>query len=273
MSKRRLDVLLVEGGYFPSRERAKRSIMAGEVFVNGMREDKAGTLFHPDKIRQIEVKGDKMPFVSRGGLKLQKALQVFSINVRECVCLDIGASTGGFTDCMLQSGAKLVYAVDVGYGQLAYRLMRDERVISLERTNFRHLSVEVIPEPVDFASADVSFISLRKILPVVPQFLKPEAEMVCLVKPQFEAGRDKVGKKGVVRDAAVHREVITDVCHASVETGFTPVGVSFSPITGPEGNIEYLLHLRFTQVQAQEWKIDDEEEIGRTVEEAHMHFM
>ena len=275
MSKTRLDVLLVQGGYFTSREQAKRSIMAGEVFVNGEREDKAGTQFDEEKIRSLEVKGDKLPFVSRGGLKLQKALSVFDVDVTDCICLDIGASTGGFTDCMLQAGAKKVYAVDVGYGQLAYSLMTDERVVCMERTNFRHLAPEAIPEPIDFATADVSFISLDKILPTVKQFLKEDARMICLIKPQFEAGRDKVGKKGVVRDAKVHEEVIARVKKCAQEEGFLTEGLDFSPVTGPMGNIEYLLALRYAPACSEAEDTEEEDEtvrIRRVVERAHAQF-
>ena len=272
MAGTRLDVLLVEEGYFTSREQAKRSIMAGEVFVNGEREDKAGTAFVPDRIKTIEVKGAKLPFVSRGGLKLEKALSVFPIDLREAVCLDIGASTGGFTDCMLQAGAKKVYAVDVGYGQLAYPLQTDERVVSMERTNFRYLEEGAIEDRIDFATADVSFISLDKILPAAVRFLKQGACMVCLVKPQFEAGRDKVGKKGVVRDKAVHAEVIAHVMEAAMENGFCVEGLDFSPITGPNGNIEYLLFLRYLPGDPDNESNGDAERIRQTTDAAWEHF-
>lgn len=242
--KKRLDVLLVEQGYAPSREKAKAVIMAGSVFINGQREDKAGAVFDPEKIKTLEVRGAALPYVSRGGLKLEKALQVFPFSVTEKVCMDIGASTGGFTDCMLQNGAKKVYAVDVGHGQLDWKLRSDERVVCMERTNFRYLTIEDLPERVDFASCDVSFISLTKILLPARNLLRDEGEMVCLIKPQFEAGREKVGKKGVVRDKAVHREVICKVMDFSTDIGFMVSGLSFSPIKGPEGNIEYLLYLR-----------------------------
>lgn len=265
MGKKRLDVMLVEGGFFPSREQAKRALMAGEVFINGEREDKAGTTFDPDKVRTIEVKADTLPFVSRGGLKLEKALRVFEIDLKGATCLDIGASTGGFTDCMLQAGAKKVYAVDVGYGQLAYSLSVDERVVSMERTNFRNLTREDFDTDFDFATADVSFISLDKILPVANTVVKEDGRMVVLVKPQFEAGRDKVGKNGVVRDKAVHKEVIEKVLLAAKENAFFVSGLSFSPVTGPKGNIEYLLYLNRNE--------DASYDIDKTVEEAHVELL
>lgn len=242
--KMRLDVLLVERGFVSSREKAKAVIMAGNVFVNGEREDKAGTAFDPAKIKNLEVKGASMPYVSRGGLKLEKALQVFPLILSGKTCMDIGASTGGFTDCMLQNGAGKVYAVDVGHGQLDWRLRSDGRVICMERTNFRYVTKEDIPEEIDFASCDVSFISLTKILLPAADLLREGGEMVCLIKPQFEAGREKVGKKGVVRDRAVHREVIGKVMEHAADTGFQIRDLSFSPIKGPEGNIEYLLYLQ-----------------------------
>lgn len=242
--KIRLDILLVERGLASSREKAKAIIMAGDVFVNGQREDKAGTTFDPEKIRTLEVRGAATPYVSRGGLKLEKALKVFPLVLSEKTCMDIGASTGGFTDCMLQNGAKKVYAIDVGHGQLDWKLRSDGRVVCMERTNFRYLTKEDLPEQADFASCDVSFISLTKILLPAGNLLKDEGEMVCLIKPQFEAGREKVGKKGVVRDKAVHREVICKVMDFADDIGFRIAGLSFSPIKGPEGNIEYLLYLR-----------------------------
>ena len=249
--KKRLDVLLVEQGYASSREKAKAMIMAGQVFVNGQREDKAGTAFDPEKITDFEVRGAAIPYVSRGGLKLEKALQVFSLSLSHMTCMDIGASTGGFTDCMLQNGAGKVYAIDVGHGQLAWTLRNDCRVICMERTNFRYVTGEDIPEKIDFASCDVSFISLTKILPPAFALLRPEGEMVCLIKPQFEAGREKVGKKGVVRDQAVHREVIGRVMAHAADTGFQICGLSYSPIRGPEGNIEYLLYLKKAAAEAE----------------------
>lgn len=240
--KERLDVLLVEGGYAPSREKAKAILMSGEVFVDGQREDKAGAMFDPAKIR-LEVRGNPLKYVSRGGLKLEKAIRCFDLDLTGKICMDIGASTGGFTDCMLQNGAVKVYSVDVGYGQLAFKLRQDERVVCMEKTNFRYIQPEDIPDKPDFASVDVSFISLTKILLPARAVLQEEAEMVCLVKPQFEAGRDKVGKKGVVREPLVHEEVLCKVVDYLDITGFDMMHMDFSPIKGPEGNIEYLLHL------------------------------
>ncbi len=240
--KKRLDVLLVEKGLVPSRERAKAVIMSGSVYVDGQREDKAGTMF--EEHMQIEVRGKMLPFVSRGGLKLEKAIKQFSIALAGKTCMDIGASTGGFTDCMLQNGAAKVFAVDVGHGQLAWKLRQDERVICMERTNIRYVSPEDIQERIDFASIDVSFISLTKVLSPVRQLLKEDGQIVCLIKPQFEAGREKVGKKGVVRDPVVHLEVIDMVIAHAVSIGFEVLDLEFSPVKGPEGNIEYLLYLR-----------------------------
>ena len=240
--KERLDVLLVKNGLAPSREKAKIMIMEGNVFVAGQREDKAGSTFPEDV--QIEVRGSSLKYVSRGGLKLEKALASFPIDLNGCICMDIGASTGGFTDCMLQNGAVKVYAIDVGYGQLAWKLRSDERVVCMEKTNFRYVTGEQIKEPVDFASVDVSFISLSKILPVAYPLLKEKGEMACLIKPQFEAGREKVGKKGVVRDPGVHEEVIQNVFGFASDAGFAICGLEYSPVRGPEGNIEYLMYLR-----------------------------
>ena len=239
MAKKRLDLLLVERGLFASREKAQSAILAGNVFLGDSRGTKAGDLV--DEAVPIEVRGPALPFVSRGGLKLEKALRVFNINLEGKRCLDIGASTGGFTDCMLQHGASGVRAVDVGYGQLAWQLRTDPRVIPMERTNFRHVTPQDIPEPIDFASVDVSFISLSLILPAAVAVLRPDGEMICLVKPQFEAGREKVGKKGVVRDPAVHRDVVMACCQHALRNGFTVRGLSWSPIRGPEGNLEYLM--------------------------------
>lgn len=240
--KERLDVLLVKRAIAESREKAKAMIMAGQVFVKGQKEDKAGTMF--DESVQIEVRGNTLKYVSRGGLKLEKALESFPLKLQDSVCMDIGSSTGGFTDCMLQNGASKVYAIDVGHGQLAWKLRNDERVVCLEKTNFRYVTNEQVPEAIDFASCDVSFISLSKILPVAHTLLKVGGEMVCLIKPQFEAGREKVGKKGVVRDPKVHEEVITAVFGYAAEACFEILGLTFSPVKGPEGNIEYLVHLR-----------------------------
>lgn len=241
-NKIRLDVAITERGLTESREKAKAVIMAGSVFVNGQKVTKSGTTINEED--KIEIKGDKLPFVSRGGLKLDKAIRSFNIDLKDKVCMDIGASTGGFTDCMLQNGAKKVYSVDVGYGQLAWKLRTDERVINMERTNFRYLKPEQINEKLDFASVDVSFISLDKILPVMYGLLKDNALSVCLIKPQFEAGREKVGKKGVVRESATHIEVVEKVVNLAKQLDFSVIGIDFSPIKGPEGNIEYLLFLK-----------------------------
>ena len=246
--KKRLDVELVDRGLVQSRERAKVVIMEGLVYVNGQKSDKAGTPVKEDD--RIEVRGETLRYVSRGGKKLEKAMQVFPVVLEGCTCMDIGASTGGFTDCMLQNGAVKVYAVDVGYGQLAWSLRTDERVVNLERTNIRYITEEQVPQPVDFISVDVSFISLTLVLPVAHRLLKDGAQMVCLVKPQFEAGKDKVGKKGVVRDPQIHREVIRKVIDCAAELGFWVRGLDFSPIKGPEGNIEYLLFLQKPQQEA-----------------------
>lgn len=240
--KERLDVLLVNRGLAPSREKAKAMIMEGNVFVENEREDKAGAAF--DINATIEVRGNTLKYVSRGGLKLEKAMAHFDIELENKICMDIGASTGGFTDCMLQNGARKVYAVDVGYGQFAWKLRQDERVICMEKTNIRYVTPEDIPDALDFASVDVSFISLTKVLGPARALLRDNGEMVCLIKPQFEAGKDKVGKKGVVRDAVVHKEVIEKVIGFALETGFSVLNLEYSPIKGPEGNIEYLVHIR-----------------------------
>jgi len=242
--KQRLDVLLVEKGLAPSREKAKAMIMSGIVFVNGQREDKAGSTFDEKAAASIEVHGSGLRYVSRGGLKLEKAVDTFSLSLEGCVCMDVGASTGGFTDCMLQNGAVKVYSVDVGRGQLDWRLRNDPRVVCMEKTNMRYVTPDDIGQPVDFVSIDVSFISLSKILIPVRDCLKEDGQVVCLIKPQFEAGKDKVGKKGVVRDRLVHEQVIGSVMEFASSIGFTLLGLDYSPIKGPEGNIEYLLHLR-----------------------------
>ena len=239
--KERLDVLLVKRGLAESREKAKAIIMSGIVYVEDQKEDKAGTTF--DENAKIEVRGSTLKYVSRGGLKLEKAMTHFGVTLDQKVCMDVGASTGGFTDCMLQNGAEKVYAVDVGYGQLAWSLRSDPRVVCMERTNVRYLTAEQIPEPLDFGTVDVSFISLKLILPALRGILKPDGQVVCLVKPQFEAGREKVGKKGVVRDPAVHLEVLRQFLQNAHEADFTVKEMTFSPIRGPEGNIEYLGHL------------------------------
>ncbi|MBR6147982.1 MAG: TlyA family RNA methyltransferase [Lachnospiraceae bacterium] len=240
--KERLDVLLVNRGLASSREKAKTIIMSGDVFVNGQREDKAGSTF--DDKCDIEVRGNKLRYVSRGGLKLEKAVNEFGLSFDGMTCMDIGASTGGFTDCMLQNGAKKVYSIDVGHGQLDWKLRNDERVICMEKTNFRYIKPEDIGEKIDFASCDVSFISLTKILLAARALLKDEGRMVLLIKPQFEAGREKVGKKGVVRDEAVHVEVIEKIVRFADICGFDILRLDYSPIKGPEGNIEYLIYIR-----------------------------
>lgn len=240
--KERLDVLLVKQGFAPSREKAKAIIMTGNVFVDGQREDKAGTTFEEEKIH-IEVKGSTQKYVSRGGLKLEKAMAEFPITLDNTICMDIGASTGGFTDCMLQNGASKVYSIDVGHGQLAWKLRNDERVVCMEKTNFRYMQPEDIDDKLDFASVDVSFISLTKILIPARNLLKENGQMVCLIKPQFEAGKDKVGKKGVVREPEIHREVVEKIITYADMIGFEIKGLTFSPIKGPEGNIEYLVYI------------------------------
>ncbi|MCI5721066.1 MAG: TlyA family RNA methyltransferase [Firmicutes bacterium] len=239
--KERLDTLLVRQGYYESREKAKRAIMAGIVFVNGQKSDKAGNMI--DTEAEIFVKENICPYVSRGGLKLEKSIKMFNLDLTDDVCMDIGASTGGFTDCMLQNGAVRVYAVDVGYGQLDWKLRNDERVVNMEKCNVRYLDPETIAEPVDFISIDVSFISLKLIFPVAAQLLADDGHIVCLVKPQFEAGREQVGKKGIVRDRKVHEEVIENVIKYAADNGLYPHGLTFSPVTGAKGNIEYLLYL------------------------------
>lgn len=245
MAKIRLDVALVEQGFAESREKAKALIMAGIVFVNNQKSDKAGNTVKPDDV--IEVRGETLKYVSRGGLKLEKAVNVFDFTLKNKICADIGASTGGFTDCMLQNGASKVYAIDVGYGQLAWKLRTDERVVNLERTNFRYVTKEQIPQELDFASVDVSFISLSLILPVLRGLLKENGEAVCLIKPQFEAGKEYVGKKGVVRDKNVHIAVIEKIIDLIIANNYTLLGLDFSPVKGPEGNIEYLCHIRKTE--------------------------
>ena len=240
--KTRLDVAVFEQGYAPSREKAKALIMAGIVYVNNQKVDKAG--FELKEGDVLEVRGKTLQYVSRGGLKLEKAMQEFPISLAGKICMDVGASTGGFTDCMLQNGAVKVYSVDVGYGQLAWKLRTDERVVNLERTNFRYAAREQIPDEIDFASVDVSFISLKHILPNLNALLADDGQAVCLIKPQFEAGKEKVGKKGVVRDLAVHLEVVENVIDLATANGFSVSGLQFSPIKGPEGNIEYLIYLK-----------------------------
>lgn len=242
MKKVRLDQLVFERGLTESRERAKTSIMSGLVFVNGQRMDKPGTPVEENV--NIEIKGDALPYVSRGGLKLEKALRVFEFDPKGLVCIDCGASTGGFTDVLLKNGAKKVYAVDVGYGQLAWSLRCDDRVVSMERTNIRYVTPDMLDEVPDLAVMDLSFISVRLVLPVVKELIRDEAYVICLIKPQFEAGREKVGKKGVVREKSTHIEVVRDFLDFVPSLGFTPLGLGYSPIRGPEGNIEYLALLR-----------------------------
>ena len=249
-----LDVLLVQKGLAPSREKAKTMIMEGNVFVDHQREDKAGTFFDPSV--NIEIHGNTLRYVSRGGLKLEKAMAQFGIVLDDKVCMDIGASTGGFTDCMLQNGASKVYAVDVGYGQFAWKLRQDPRVVCMEKTNIRYVTPEDIADALDFASVDVSFISLTKVLEPAKELLKDGAEMVCLIKPQFEAGKEKVGKKGVVRDPAVHIEVIERVILFAQSIGFGVLHLDYSPIKGPEGNIEYLVHIKKNAQTENEKPID-----------------
>ena len=261
--KERLDVLLINRGLAPSREKAKTMIMEGNVFVNNNREDKAGSTF-PDDC-QIEIHGNTLKYVSRGGLKLEKAMTHFGIRLEGKVCMDIGASTGGFTDCMLQNGASKVYSVDVGYGQFAWKLRQDPRVVCMEKTNIRYVTPEDIADKLDFASVDVSFISLTKVLGAAYALLKEHGQMVCLIKPQFEAGREKVGKKGVVRDKAVHEEVIEKVIAFALETGFSVHNLEYSPIKGPEGNIEYLVYIEKDEAASKDVVVD----VHAVVEAAH----
>ena len=241
MKKLRLDQLVFERGFTESRERAKTTVMSGLVYVNGQRMDKPGTAVDPDAA--IEVRGEAIPFVSRGGFKLDKALKVFAFDPAGKTGIGCGASTGGFTDVLLQHGAAKVYAVDVGYGQLAWKLRTDPRVVNLERTNLRFITAEQIPEPLDFAVMDISFISIRLVLPALIPLLKPGADLICLIKPQFESRREEVGKKGVIRDEGVHRRVVGEILAFAREIGLTVLGLDYSPIKGPEGNIEYICHL------------------------------
>ena len=264
--KERLDVLVVRQGLAVSREKAKAVIMAGNVFVNGQREDKAGTMI--DVLAEITVKGNQMKYVSRGGLKLEKAMSHFDVTPNEKVCMDVGASTGGFTDCMLQNGAVKVYSVDVGHGQLDWKLRNDERVVCMEKTNIRYVVPEDIAEPPALVSIDVSFISLTKVLQPVFNLMTPDGEVVCLIKPQFEAGREKVGKKGVVRDPKVHIEVIRKVIEFAAGIQMESLALEFSPIKGPEGNIEYLLHLKKTEGEIP-GDYDARLQVQKVVEEAH----
>ena len=264
MSKKiRLDVAVFERGYAPSREKAKAIIMAGQVFVNNQKVDKAGTEIKEDDV--LEVRGGTLKYVSRGGLKLEKAMQEFPIDLNGKICMDVGASTGGFTDCMLMNGAVKVYSIDVGYGQLAWKLRCDERVVNLEKTNFRYVTDEQVKDKIDFASVDVSFISLKHILPNLNALLLENGQAVCLIKPQFEAGKEKVGKKGVVRDKEVHLEVVKSVIDMAIQNGFSVKGLQFSPIKGPEGNIEYLIYL----VKTAEPLIDELVDPDKLVNQSH----
>ena len=242
MAKERLDVLLVSRGLAESREKAKAIIMSGNVYVDGQKEDKAGSNFPAEAV--IEVRGNTLKYVSRGGLKLEKAMENFDVTLAGKICMDVGSHTGGFTDCMLQNGAVKVYAVDVGHGQLAWKLRNDERVVCMEKTNIRYVTPEDVADKINFSSIDVSFISLTKVLGPVKELLSDDGQIVCLIKPQFEAGREKVGKHGVVRDSAVHLEVIEKVIDFAISIGFEVLNLEFSPVKGPEGNIEYLLHLQ-----------------------------
>ena len=260
--KKRLDVLLVEQGLADSREKAKAIIMSGIVYVDNNKEDKAGTTF--EETARIEVRGNTLKYVSRGGLKLEKAMNNFGVTLDGKVCMDVGASTGGFTDCMLQNGAVKVYSVDVGHGQLAWKLRNDERVVCMEKTNIRYVTPEDISDVIEFASIDVSFISLTKVLPAVRELMTPDGEIVCLIKPQFEAGREKVGKKGVVRELSTHIEVVQMIVEYARANGFRTLHLSYSPIKGPEGNIEYLLHI--TKDESRE---NEEFDIKALVEESH----
>ena len=260
--KKRLDVLLVEQGLADSREKAKTIIMSGIVYVDNNKEDKAGTIF--EETARIEVRGNTLKYVSRGGLKLEKAMNNFGVTLEGKVCMDVGASTGGFTDCMLQNGAVKVYSVDVGHGQLAWKLRNDERVVCMEKTNIRYVTPDDIDDVIEFASIDVSFISLTKVLPAVRELMTPGGEIVCLIKPQFEAGREKVGKKGVVRELSTHIEVVQMIVDYARANGFRTLHLSYSPIKGPEGNIEYLLHI--TKDESRE---NEEFDIRALVEESH----
>lgn len=260
--KKRLDVLLVEQGLADSREKAKAIIMSGIVYVDNNKEDKAGTTF--EETARIEVRGNTLKYVSRGGLKLEKAINNFGVTLDGKVCMDVGASTGGFTDCMLQNGAVKVYSVDVGHGQLAWKLRNDERVVCMEKTNIRYVTPDDISDVIEFASIDVSFISLTKVLPAVRELMTPDGEIVCLIKPQFEAGREKVGKKGVVRELSTHIEVVQMIVDYARANGFRTLHLSYSPIKGPEGNIEYLLHI--TKDESRE---NEEFDIKALVEESH----
>ncbi len=263
MAKVRLDIYMVEKGLAPSREKAKAIIMAGQVYIDNQKCDKAG--LNVEEGTAVEVRGETLKYVSRGGLKLEKAMAEFPITLKGKTTMDIGASTGGFTDCMLQNGAVKVFAVDVGYGQFAWKLRQDPRVVNMERTNIRYVTPEQIGTPIDFASIDVSFISLKLVLPVVYQLLSDDGEVAALIKPQFEAGRSQVGKKGVVRDINVHYEVVRNTVETAKEVGFIPAGLTFSPIKGPEGNIGYLIYLK----KSGEGEDITDEKIKEVVDNSH----
>ena len=263
--KIRLDVYMTETKMTESREKARALIMAGQVYIDNQKCDKAGLLVDPDKAKP-EIRGEVLKYVSRGGLKLEKAMKEFPISLNDKITMDIGASTGGFTDCMLQNGAKRVYAVDVGYGQLAWKLRQDERVVNLERTNIRYVTSEQIADKIDFASIDVSFISLKLVLPVAAQLLSDNGEVAALIKPQFEAGREQVGKKGVVKDINVHFEVCKNALGYAINSGFYPAGLSFSPIKGPEGNIEYLMYLKKTPSNV----VISDDDIWQVINNSHL---
>lgn len=265
VKKIRVDVAVHERGFAPSREKAKAIIMAGQVYINNQKCLKAGAEIKENDV--LEVRGSTLKYVSRGGLKLEKAMQNFSINLADKVCMDIGASTGGFTDCMLQCGANKVYSIDVGYGQLAWKLRTDPRVVNMERTNFRNVTHNEVKEDVDFSSVDVSFISLKIILPVLYLLLAPKGSAVCLIKPQFEAGREKVGKKGVVREIATHYEVVERITTLATELGFSVRGLDFSPIKGPEGNIEYLMYIEKNEAESFGVEINCKEVVDKSHEE------
>jgi 23S rRNA (cytidine1920-2'-O)/16S rRNA (cytidine1409-2'-O)-methyltransferase len=263
--KERLDLLLVEKGIITSREKAKACIMEGKVYVDDQKVDKAGEKVSSNA--NIEYRGETLKYVSRGGLKLEKAMNAYNISLENKVCMDIGASTGGFTDCMLQNGAAKVFSVDVGYGQFAWKLRTDDRVVCMERTNIRYVTLEDIGEPLDFASIDVSFISLKKIMPATLNLLKDNGEVVALIKPQFEAGRDKVGKKGVVREISTHKEVVHNIVDFLLEQQLNVLGIGYSPIKGPEGNREYLVYFTKDKSKESDFKIED---IDAIVEESHV---
>lgn len=264
IEKKRLDTMVFERGITDSRQKAKAIIMSGNVYVDNQKADKPGSMYKSDV--KIEYRGRQLAYVSRGGLKLEKAINSFNINLESKICMDIGASTGGFTDCMLQNGAKKVYAVDVGYGQLAWKLRTDKRVVNLERTNIRYLDDNKISDKIDFCSVDVSFISLCLVLPVVRKFLSDDKDAVCLIKPQFEAGKENVGKKGVIRDPLIHKEVIKKIKTFVISNGFSVLGLDFSPVKGPEGNIEYLIYIRKTKSSEDLSNIDIEDLVNKSHE-------